>query len=244
MNENTQNNASMIRVLRHRLRNIASGVKAATTLLAAQLDDRLTPSEKEYFPLIIRECDGLAELALRLSLLMDAVPEGKPGLLGEILARALHEFRARYPLVHINSIHEAGSENAVISSDLGLLAALKEILNNAAESSLFGKQPSASRNVTIRCLCNAETVAIIVQDGGPGIPENEWSGALQPFRKARADHLGIGLAIANRSVAAMRGILQAQSDEAGFSVVIRLPLLAQSESAPDPAAATKRDVCS
>ena len=44
----------MVRIFRHRLLNIVSGVKSANSLLASELDDRLTAREREYFPLITK----------------------------------------------------------------------------------------------------------------------------------------------------------------------------------------------
>jgi len=207
----------MARVLRHRLRNIASGVKVATTLLSGQLASRLTPSEQEYFPLIVKECDALAELASRLSLLLGSVPDGKAGQLGSLVAQACHGLRERRPLLNIRCIPAAGAETATVKSDVCLLTALAEILANAAAA-------SSGQEVVVRYACAADSVEIVVQDQGKGLSPGDWLAALSPFRLARLDRLGIGLAIAARAVAAMGGTLRAQQDADGFCVILNLPL--------------------
>ena len=68
----------MNRVLRHRLRNLASGMRNAVALLGTELDARLTPSEREYFPLLRQECDELRRItkAAGALLIFDEVISG------------------------------------------------------------------------------------------------------------------------------------------------------------------------
>lgn len=214
----TQNDmARMSRALRHRLRNSASGIKAAAALLAGQLDSRITPSEKEYFPLIAKECDSLAELASRLTQLLEGVGDGKTGQVGQILEQARQVVKGRYPLVDIRCHPEAVTVTGKVKHDACMVAALREVLMNAAEA-------SPDRQVIVRCADAGNAVEIRVQDHGAGIPPEDWPGALEPFRASRVDHLGIGLAIATRSLAAIGGTLQAGKTEDGFCVILNLPI--------------------
>jgi len=208
----------MSRALRHRLRNSASGIKAATALLAGQLESRLTPSEREYFPLIAKECDALAEVASRLSLLLEGVQCGSPGQVDQIIEQACQNVQAQYPLVEINFMAKCRSVAVQVADGSALLVALKEIIRNAAEA-------SADRRIGIRYSSTKNSVEIIVNDHGAGIPPAVWPGALEPFRVPRPGHLGIGLAVANAAVEAMGGQFVAEKNEDGFCVVLKLPCM-------------------
>lgn len=206
----------MGRALRHRLRNSASGMKAATSLLASLLDSRLTPSEREYFPLIAKECDALAEVASRLSLLFENTKGGMPGQVVRVLKQARQSVQARYPLVEIQCELEQMRETATVGLDACLLLALKEVLANAAEV-------SSNRQVHIHASCSANAVEIRVRDHGPGLSPEDWQKAVRPFGMARADRLGIGLAMATQSMAALGGTLQARKGADGFDVILAFP---------------------
>ncbi|MEO1004066.1 MAG: ATP-binding protein [Cyanobacteria bacterium J06638_7] len=67
---------------------------------------------------------------------------------------------------------------------------------------------------------------IEVDDGGPGVAEELWSQALQPFRRldsARGGtgHCGLGLAIAERVAREHHGSLQRRRHQRGFAVLLR-----------------------
>ncbi len=207
----------MSRALRHRLRNFASGVKAAITLLSEQLDTRLTPSEKEYFPLIAKECESLAEVTSRLSLLFEGAQDCRPGHLIGILEEARMAIEARYPLANIRWHRKGHLDNVEIASHTSLVAALKEIIANAIAV-------SSGREIVVQSSISAKIIEIAIQDHGAGLSPDNWACALQPFRMSNADHLGIGLAIASRLVASIGGRLQSRKEKRAFIVVIELPV--------------------
>ncbi len=210
-----QDMGRMGRVMRHRLRNVASGIKAATTLLAGQLDARLQPAEREYFPLIVKECDALAELATRLGVLLEGEAPQKPALLGSLVVQARQVAVTRYPFAAIRCQLSAAAEQAEVGG--GLLTALKEIVVNAAEA-------AGRSEVLVVGERSGETLTLRVQDGGAGMADEEWAKAMEPFRLSRAAHLGIGLAIAHDTVTQLGGVLKGQRTQDGFCVTMQLPL--------------------
>jgi signal transduction histidine kinase len=205
----------MGRAMRHRLRNVASGIKAATTLLSSQLDARLQPAEREYFPLIIKECDALAELATRLGVLLEGEVAQKPVLLGSLVVQARQVAVARYPFASIRIQLSAAVEQTEVGG--GLLTALKEIVVNAAEA-------AGRSEVLVTGECHGLMLTLTVQDGGTGMSEDDWVKGMQPFRLSRAAHLGIGLAIAHDAVGRLGGTLSGQRNPTGFCVTMQVPL--------------------
>lgn len=89
-----------------------------------------------------------------------------------------------------------------------------------------------------------DAVLISVRDHGPGVPEDALTRIFDPFYRVDSDRnrssggLGLGLAIARRSVQLHKGKLSAQNAHPGLLVTIQFPLspAEASAAAPKPAA--------
>lgn len=122
----------MNRVLRHQLRNFASGVKNAVTLLEYELAGRLQAESEEYFPLIKDECLQLFLLTERLGLLFDAdCPErvaaresGPPRTVESILEGVLKQTRAEFPTADIH-VEPGGALAEAVAGGGALALALR-----------------------------------------------------------------------------------------------------------------------
>lgn len=212
----------MNKVLRHRLRNIASGMKNALTLLSRDLESRLQPEEQEYFPLMLRECGELVYMTDRMSLLFDEVLPGEPAAANDILEQSLSELRSRFP----TSIIRVEAEPDIMAS---LLPARKwcaqiftELLANAVES-----RPDS--DVTIRMAsCEAMGFRFEVADQGKGISPEQADFIFTPFFTLRPRRLGLGLAIARRLSDRMGCVLGVARNMAGdFAMEWRVPALVE-----------------
>jgi signal transduction histidine kinase len=77
------------------------------------------------------------------------------------------------------------------------------------------------------------TVALIVQDSGPGIPVEDQSRIFDPFFSTKAGGMGLGLAICLTLVENHRGKLRiARSNSSGSVFEISLPVGARLASSP------------
>jgi len=208
--------ARMNQVLRHRLRNVASGVKGAISYLASELDEQLSPEEKEYFPLILKECDALEELTVRLGLLFDALPAGRSAALAEVVRHAVSGVTKDFPHATFSVSDELGDASLTVPNACSVGAALREVLTNAVEAG----QGSAVRVVMNRA--NRE-VAIHIEDDGAGTaPEEAW---FLPFFTTRAKHMGIGLAIARRMMQSLGGrVVARRRPVGGTALEMTIPL--------------------
>jgi two-component system sensor histidine kinase CpxA len=118
-----------------------------------------------------------------------------------------------------------GPERCVIDLDSGLVqSALENVLRNA----LRYTPPGMSVDVSI--LEDAHDIRVVVDDHGPGIPEDALESVFEPFyRVAAAEQShssggGIGLAIAKRGIELHQGGITAENREGGgLRIEIVLP---------------------
>lgn len=177
----------MAHMLRHRLRNIASGIRGALSVIEDEAGVCLPPGLREYFPLMLRECDSLQDVASRISWLFDAQPaESAPASADEIVLRAANAAAARFPAVQIDY---RGSCSELVHG--WMQTALMELLVNGCEAAPQGR-------VNIRYKQSGQLVVWVVTDSGPGLDPEADEDPFAPFFTMRPRHLGVGLPIARR----------------------------------------------
>jgi signal transduction histidine kinase len=218
MNMNSNELARMSRVLRHRLRNYASGIKTSITLLSRELKNRLTPSELEYFPLIARECDNLAELTERLSWLFEDLPPSKESRVTTVIDQVMARFRNLAPTAKVAVHVDPDASEVWVSSGKCLEACLEEILVNAHEAAPFGE-------VLISGAREPDRFVLQVKDQGSVGKALAPDDLLTPFYTTKPRHVGIGLAIARRLAEALGGGVEVSVVPSGGVVAkITLPI--------------------
>jgi len=215
MEMNSEDLARMNKVLRHRLRNTASGIKSAATLLSKELEDTAPPSVLEYFPLITKECDDLAELTRRLSLLFDRPPDGGPRRV-EALAQILADRIGRkYPRSEVVIDCDAAAGARTVAAADSVLAALLEIVENAVE---------AGGNAPVECEWRSGGDLVTFRTRSHGEPPEDCERIFLPFYTSRSRHAGMGLAIARRLLAPLGGTVTADlGDDAALVVDVVMP---------------------
>jgi signal transduction histidine kinase len=206
----------MRRVLQHRLLNIVSGVKSASSYLSGLLDDRLKPREREYFPLIINECDQVCLIVDRLDQLFGVIPAVSPVSLREGLSTVLELVQADNPMAHLLKDIEVADEDQCVCRG-ALRAILVETVRNASQSS---REP-----VQIVVRDQGAGCAVRVIDQGAGFSAEAETMAMKPFFTTKAKSLGLGLSIALRLVEARGGRADLGSEARGTYVEFYLPYL-------------------
>lgn len=215
----------MNRVLRHQLRNFASGVKNAVALLECELKGRLPPESEEYFPLIKDECMHLFGLTERLGLLFDpdcparvaARAESGPVAVGELLENVLAEARREFPTAEVCVESGVLALSARAPGGGALPLALREIVRNALET-------SRTPRVAIDCDLRDGELRLTVRDNGPGLGAVAPAVIFEPFYTTRSKHVGIGLCIAAEVLAGKGGTVSAEAAPGGgLMVTVRIP---------------------
>ncbi len=217
----------MNRVLRHRLRNSASGIKSSVTLLAEELKDSVEPDILEYFPLILQECDRLTDVTDRMNALFDgSVSEHvfadgpvEDGCDAESLVKRLAaDLQRRFPGTTTTVQTDSAAACRPMSDVKRMAAALRELAVNAAEA--------VGRAFDVECYAQAEgdTLRIGVRNSGEPVAPDAIRQMFLPFFTTKSRHIGIGLNLAQRYAEACGGELLARGNaDGGMTVELRLP---------------------
>ena len=113
-----------------------------------------------------------------------------------------------------------------------ILAGDEELIRRALENVIRNAIRYAPHNtsVDVELTRSADAAFVSVRDYGPGVPTEDLTRIFDPFYRVDSDGnrasggLGLGLAIARRSVELHKGKLSAQNANPGLLVTIQLPL--------------------
>jgi signal transduction histidine kinase len=116
----------------------------------------------------------------------------------------------------------------------------EELLRRALENVIRNAIRYAPRktSVDVELTKSAAAALVTVRDYGPGVPAEALPRIFDPFYRVDSDRnrasggLGLGLAIARRSVELHKGKLSAQNANPGLLVTIQLPLAAPAQAPP------------
>lgn len=113
------------------------------------------------------------------------------------------------------------SREAVVRAQREVLAS---VLANLATNALYACGDGASLHWTIGI--RDSVVELVLEDNGPGVPEELRERIFEPFFTTRTNGTGLGLAVVQAVIKAHRGEIELDgSYEAGARFVVRLPLL-------------------
>lgn len=203
----------MSHVLRHRLRNIAAGISGAVNLIATDAGERLPPDLREYFPLVLKECHSLSEVAKRLGLLWEPESNLRYVTADELTSRLFVMASSQFPNV---DLHIQGAATGSVPSLIEV--PLRELIINACEAVPYG-----SVNVE---MSQAEShVNWYVSDTGDGIPDTDRDQIFLPFFTTRTRHLGLGLALARKHAEQVGGTCQlCTAESSGCTMQLICPI--------------------
>jgi two-component system, OmpR family, sensor histidine kinase PrrB len=140
--------------------------------------------------------------------------------LGDLVDSALYAARRRHPGTDFELSDEI-DEGTLHGWGGGLRLLVDNLLDNAA---LHGR---AGGHVRVGLRREAEALALVVDDDGPGIPADERGRVVEPFTRGAATTApgtGLGLAIVAQQVALHGGELCLEDSElGGLGVRVRLP---------------------
>jgi len=210
----------------HELRSPLTRLKLALDLARGESHHDMAPTLDR----IEREAErlsGLVGMLLTLSRLEagESMPETSmvqlPDLLAEIAADVEIEAQSRGCSMELERMQECWIE--------GNQELLRSAFENVVRNAIRYTQPGTA--VRIGTTCDNNEVRIVVQDQGPGVPDSELDNVFKPFyrvdtsRERRTGGVGLGLAIAERSIKLHNGKIRARNlRPGGFEIEIVLPL--------------------
>jgi nitrogen fixation/metabolism regulation signal transduction histidine kinase len=137
---------------------------------------------------------------------------------------------------------EIGEEAMPVRIDTMMLRrVLDNLVRNAAESiahDLHGASPrgTKARHITVAARREGQSALLIVQDEGPGIPEERRAEVFNPYFTTKSEGTGLGLAIVKKVILEHHGAIACEeAPGGGASFEIRIPL------APPPKRGKKED---
>ncbi len=147
----------------------------------------------------------------------DTVPLDE--LVGDVVYDSLLEAKTKDCTLQVN----ASAPAAVIGDEELIRRAVENVIRNAVRYA----PPGTPIDIELRSTDN--TAVICVRDYGPGVPEEALSRIFDPFYRVDSDRnrasggIGLGLAIARRSVELHKGKLNAQNAHPGLLVTMEFP---------------------
>lgn len=203
----------MAKVMRHRLLNIAAGLRGGIRVIKDEAGGQLPEGLLEYLSLMERECHGINDIAQRVTMLFGDLVPGMPENAYELSERLTEAIRHDFPAVEL--VLRGRDENVFVP---GLIyVALREILINACEAAPEGPVQLVMRS------CSSD-VSWRVLDCGGGVSSEIQTEMLKPFFTTRTRHVGSGLPIAVRICEMLGGKLEMLNagGEAAPGVVVEL----------------------
>jgi signal transduction histidine kinase len=107
-------------------------------------------------------------------------------------------------------------------SIMGDHGALHQVLMNVllnARNALEKVEPGRMRIVRIRAERERRTIRLLVEDSGPGIPENEREVIFKAFVSKQCGGTGVGLSLARKIMAGHHGGIRAGESELGGALI-------------------------
>ncbi len=224
---------SLIEAKHQLLRDVSHELRSplARLQIALSLAQRDAPAADENLARIGREADRLEQLIARALLLVrlerpavglesERVDVG--ALLGEIVADVAIEAEARQVRVALS----IAAPLEVTGDREALRSAFENVLRNAVRYSPAGSA------LQVRARRAGNSIEVVTEDQGPGVPEKDVARIFEPFYRVDAARdraeggEGLGLAIAARAVALHQGTIDARNlAGGGLAVQIVLPAL-------------------
>jgi len=207
----------------HELRSPLARLSVAIEL-ARSGEDR-----EQLLDRIQKEADRLNELVAEL--LQVTRVEGDPSLhktdsipLDELLSDIVYDSLLEAKTKDCTLVLKAPAPVALTGDEELVRRAVENVIRNAIRYA----PPGTSVDIELRR--SADTAQVRVRDYGPGVPEEALSRIFDPFYRVDSDRnrksggLGLGLAIARRSVELHKGKLSAENAQPGLLVTIEFPL--------------------
>ena len=201
---------SLKSAIESRMRLVAgAGHDLRTPMTRMRLRAEFLPEEERpYWLHDLDELDRIADSAIQLVREETAVNSREPVRLDEFVKEVCEELAGlAFPVAWVRS-----TTGVVVVAPLALTRALRNLIINAATH-------GGGARVSVDKYCGR--CRVIIEDDGPGIPENVMKSAFEPFfrvDRARTQHVpgaGLGLAIAKEIIERLGGTLAIENRKPG-----------------------------
>jgi two-component system OmpR family sensor kinase len=201
----------------HEIRNPLGVIRGTVDLMRERAAATLTERDRRALDDIGEEVERLRRLTQDLvDLAADKPLALEPTLVGELLAEAARATEAAFPGVSVRC--DFGALPPLQADPTRLRQVFVNLLANAAQAQRHGE-------IHVRAASDGRAVRVVVQDAGPGIPEDVGDRLFDLYFTTKSGGTGLGLAIARRFVERHGGTLVHLRDrKPGAAFEVALPV--------------------
>jgi signal transduction histidine kinase len=210
----------MAATVAHEIKNPLSAIKSIAQVMRE--DEKLSTSYARDLSLIVGEADRLSQSVTQLlSFARKESPDELPLRVNELVRSVVALFQA--------SANEQGIRvdcRVEVDEELSgkAVAALRDALSNLLLNAL--QSSSSGQSVLVSAERERNSVLIVVQDSGPGVPVELRDRIWEPFFTTRQRGTGLGLAIVRKRMQAADGsaLLVTSRNGTGARFELRIPI--------------------
>jgi PAS domain S-box-containing protein len=220
--------ADFLATVSHELRTPLTPLKGFIQTLVRR-GDSIGPEERGHvYEVLLREEQRLERLVDQLlqatTTGLGSAERAEPIDWTEVVEQRVEAFVRQDPSRAVD-VHATPGPHGVLADPDGARHVLDELLANAAKFTPFGT------DIGVRVALDGAWVTTVVEDGGPGVPEDDRDRIFERFTRL-GDHLtrpeqgvGLGLYIVRRVTEAMGGTVSCEASPlGGAAFVLRLPV--------------------
>lgn len=207
----TENAGFIVAGIRHELGNPINSIKAALSVVRANVD---TFERKK----VVRYLDGVLEEIGRVEYLLQSLRSFGMLERPEVAELPIPPFLQRFEKLVRRDFEQREIGLQVETEDCAAQAdgrALHHILLNLLTNAAEALPEGGERIVRVTATRALRSTDLVVEDSGPGVPEEFRSRLFQPFQTTKTRGSGMGLAITHRLVAQMGGTIHVDRSELG-----------------------------
>ena len=223
--------AGMVSVLAHEVRNPLAGIRGAAQIIEAVVDG----DEKSLCRLIADEVDRIGNLIQRIDVFAEIGPTPSAEVnVHEAIERARRVLETSGALDGVDFTEAYDPSLPFVRGDFeGLVQVFLNLMKNAADAAREG-----GRAVTLKTRyrhgirlaaerhqeSGALPIEIVVQDNGPGIPDDLQRNIFDPFVTTKSDGHGLGLAVVAKIIGDHGGAVEFESEPRRTAFMVHLPM--------------------
>lgn len=233
---------AMAAMLAHEVKNPLSGIRGAAQLL----EQNANPEDQQLTHLICEEADRIVALVDRMEMFSDRQPLSREPVNIHVVLERVRRLAENGFARHVKFIESYDPSLPPVYGNRDLLIqAILNLVKNAAEA-----VPKEGGEITLSTRyqqgvrlaipgSNSRVdlpLAVMIQDNGPGIPEDIQPHLFDPFVSTKAGGSGLGLALVAKIIDDHGGVIEFDSQPRRTLFRVMLPMApetADSETDPD-----------
>ncbi len=221
----------------HELANFMNGIMGHASLIPYMLDDGDTDQARKSLDLICRQVEGTARFAHSLMDFSRLETSPAPGRINEVIRNTIQFVKPQNSFDRVSFETRLDPADPIAAIDDGQIQQiLVNLFKNAAEAA-----EGEPCTIGVISLIDAEgRVSVVVEDDGPGLPEEVEAALFERAVTTKKDGHGFGLPICKRIATNHGGDLVCRTtpgEGTTFTLTLGFPLGAPTEAREKPAAA-------